>query len=106
MGGAAFSSDAPELSDKEIETIPGGKASLGHWDTISWEVLERTNDGMTIKVDEDKYWRAQGGQLSEQYDNLKSKHQELIALSQQSGSTGQEGSKEAAEANVVLRILP
>lgn len=98
LGGVSFTSEAPELSDKEIESIPGGKASLGHWDTISWEVLERTNAGMTIKVDEDKYWRGQGGQISQQYDNLKSKHQELISLSQQSGSTGEQGSKEGAVA--------
>lgn len=79
LGGVAYSTEAPELSEQEIDAIPGAKASMGQWDSIAWEVLERTSSGMTIRSDEDKYWRAQGGLLGEQYETLKAQHQQLIA---------------------------
>eukprot|EP00435_Cladocopium_sp_Y103_P036313 s1407_g9.t1 len=77
--GQEFTADAPELTNQEIEAVPGGKASLGQLDQIKFEVLERTTgDKLTIKADEHKFWMAQGGEISETYEKLRAKHLELI----------------------------
>ena len=77
--GQEFTSDAPELSNQEIEAVPGGKASLGQLDQIKFEILERTTgDKLSIKADEHKYWNSQGGEISETYNQLRAKHLELI----------------------------
>lgn len=87
--GQEFTSDAPELSNQEIEAVPGGKASLGQLDQIKFEILERTTgDKLSIKADEHKYWNSQGGEISETYSQLRAKHLELIG--QQNSIAGPE----------------
>ena len=51
-GGHRFNMDAPELSQQEIDSIPGAQASLGNFDSMKFEMLERINDRMCIKADE------------------------------------------------------
>ena len=77
-----FQPDMPELTDSEIASVPGAKASLGRLDEVQWEVLERLNDKMVIKRDEEKFWSAQPGQIGEQFKNLKDQHAELLLRTQ------------------------
>ena len=51
-GGHRFSLEAPELSNEEIDSIPGARASLGALDTLKFECLERVGDRMMIRNDE------------------------------------------------------
>jgi len=51
-GGHKFSMEAPDLSEAELASIPGAKASMGNLDALQFEVLERVNDKMVIKADE------------------------------------------------------
>ncbi|CAK9116341.1 unnamed protein product, partial [Durusdinium trenchii] len=48
-GGHYFSNEVPELSEKEIDSIPGARASLGNLDSMTFEVLERMGNRMMIK---------------------------------------------------------
>lgn len=54
-GGHRFNVEAPELSQEEIDSIPGARASLGNLDSFKFEILERIGDRMMIKGDEHKY---------------------------------------------------
>ena len=82
IGGVKFQPDMPELTDSEIASVPGAKASLGRLDEVQWEVLERLNDKMVIKRDEEKFCSAQPGQIGEQFKNLKDQHAELLLRTQ------------------------
>lgn len=52
--GHRFSLEAPELSQEEIDGIPGARASMGSLDELKFEILERQGGGMMIKSDEHK----------------------------------------------------
>ena len=53
--GQRFSMDAPELSQEEIDSIPGARASLGSLDSLKFEALERVGEKMVIKSDEHRH---------------------------------------------------
>ena len=53
--GHKFSTEAPDLTEAELQSIPGAKASMGNLDAMQFEVLERVNDKMVIKSDETKH---------------------------------------------------
>ena len=53
--GHKFSMEAPELSAEEVDSIPGGRASVGSFDQMTFEILERVGDRMQIKADEHKF---------------------------------------------------
>ena len=76
--GQEFTMEPPELSNQEIESIPGAKASLGKLDEIKFETLERVGDKMTIRSDEHKYWAAQTGEIGDTYAKLRDNHAQLI----------------------------
>lgn len=77
--GQEFTCEAPELTNQEIESVPGGKAALGRLDEIKFEVLERTaGDKMTIRMDEHKFWSSQGGDIQDTYNRLREQHMELV----------------------------
>ena len=78
--GTKFSSEAPELSqaEAEIDSVPGAAASLGSWDGLKFEVLERAGESMRIKQDEHKYWVCQTGAIAEQYARLREAHAKLM----------------------------
>ena len=77
-GGHKFVLETPQLTDQELEAIPGAKASLGALDGLAFEVLERQGSKMVIKQDEHKFWSSQAGEIATEYNNLKEKHEELI----------------------------
>ena len=77
-GGHKFVLETPQLTDQELEAIPGAKASLGALDGLTFKVLERQGSKMVIKQDEHKFWTSQGGDLTSQYQELREKHEELI----------------------------
>lgn len=52
--GHKFSMDAPELTVEEMDSIPGGRASVGNLDQMQFEILERVGDRMLIRSDEHK----------------------------------------------------
>ena len=62
-GGHKFVLETPQLTDQELEAIPGAKASLGALDGLTFEVLERQGSKMVIKQDEHKFWTSQGGRF-------------------------------------------
>lgn len=77
--GHEFTCEPPELTNQEIESVPGGKAALGRLDEIKFEVLERTGgDKMTIRTDEHKFWSSQGGDIQDTYNRLREQHMELV----------------------------
>ena len=77
--GQEFTCDPPELTNQEIESVPGGKAALGRLDEIKFEVLERTaGDKMNIRMDEHKFWSSQGGDIQDTYNRLREQHLELV----------------------------
>eukprot|EP00913_Durusdinium_trenchii_P005709 g5327.t1 len=78
IGGIRFSNDPPELSQIELDAIPGAKGALGSLDGVAWEVLERNGDQMVIRKDEDRYWSMQDGSIGDTFKGLKEKHNELI----------------------------
>lgn len=53
--GHKFSMELPELSQEEVDSIPGGRASLGSFDEMRFEILERVGNRMVIKSDEHKF---------------------------------------------------
>ena len=77
-GGHKFVLETPQLTDQELESISGAKASLGALDGLTFEVLERQGSKMVIKQDEHKFWSSQAGEIGTEYQNLREKHEELI----------------------------
>ncbi|CAK9098294.1 Uncharacterized protein SCF082_LOCUS46069 [Durusdinium trenchii] len=80
-GGQRFSLEVPELSQSEIDSIPGAQASLGNLDSLKFEVLERVNDRMLIKSDEHKFWASQTGGILTEYEALRHRHLDLVGQS-------------------------
>ena len=78
LGGVRYTNESPELSQSELDQIPGARAAMGSLDELKWEVLERCGDSMIIKKDEDKYWSMQEGTIGETYAALKEHHNQLI----------------------------
>ena len=93
--GSKFSSEAPELSQAEIESVPGAAASLGSWDGLKFEVLERAGESMQIKQDEHRYWVCQTGAIAEQYTTLRNAHVKLV---ERVGTRSSSSTRDAAEA--------
>ena len=54
-GGMKYSSDPPDLTQAEIDTIPSAKFSMASLDEQKFEVLERVNDRMMIRADEHRF---------------------------------------------------
>ncbi|CAK9022487.1 Uncharacterized protein SCF082_LOCUS15807 [Durusdinium trenchii] len=79
--GHKFSMELPELSQEEVDSIPGGRASLGSFDEMRFEILERVGNRMVIKSDEHKYWSGQTGALLAEYEDLRQGHLELVGQS-------------------------
>ena len=63
-GGQKFTLDAPDLTQEELDSVPGSKAAMGKMDEIKFEVLERSGDKMMIKADEHKPFDMQGWYLT------------------------------------------
>ena len=78
FGGQKINLVPPELTQEEIASVPGGAAAQNNLDSVQWEVLERNGGKMVIKADESKYWLAQGGVITEEFEALRSKHLELV----------------------------
>lgn len=74
FGGQKINLVPPELTQEEIASVPGGAAAQNNLDSVQWEVLERNGGKMVIKADESKYWLAQGGVITEEFEALRSKH--------------------------------
>ncbi|CAK9085985.1 Uncharacterized protein SCF082_LOCUS40699 [Durusdinium trenchii] len=80
-GGHYFSNEVPELSEKEIDSIPGARASLGNLDSMTFEVLERMGNRMMIKSDEHRFWSSQTGGILTEYEALRHQHLDLVGQS-------------------------
>ena len=76
--GQQIVTEAPELTEAELASVPGAKASIGSLDTLHFDVLERAGDKMVIKTDEHKFWASQGGEYTARYMQLREKHLDLI----------------------------
>ncbi|CAK9075739.1 unnamed protein product [Durusdinium trenchii] len=100
-GGHQFSAEAPDLSQAELDAIPG--ATSTHLDSMKFEVLERTGPGnaFSIKVDEHKFWSQQSGEIGEKYNELRGRHLELIGRSRaDESSPGEELPSTAVDSEV------
>lgn len=75
MPGCTFKADAPQLSPAEIEKVPGALVATGSVDRLKLEVCARDGARIVIKPDEDRYWKAQGGTIAEEYQALKEDHE-------------------------------
>lgn len=75
MPGCSFKSEPPTLSQGEIDKIPGAAVATGSVDRLKLEVCVRDGAKICIKPDEDRYWRAQGGVIAEEYQTLKDDHE-------------------------------
>ena len=105
--GSKFSSQAPELSQAEIDSVPGAAASLGSWDGLKFEVLERAGESMQIKQDEHKYWVCQTGAIADQYTILREGHGESGQPKLQFHPTGCRGWPGVFDAGcVILKACP
>ena len=116
-----FSRDEPSLTQAEIASIPGGSSSMAGLDSVHFTVLERQGSKMVIKGDEDVYWTSQVGPYAEEFNTLKSQHQDLLArecpnlaatepaptasaqVIEQTGTAGGEPSFETAESLEALK---
>ena len=72
--GFKFKAEAPKITEAEIAKIPGAAAAVSSVDKIKFEVCVRDGARVIIKPDEDRYWSAQKGALSEEYASLKEDH--------------------------------
>lgn len=89
-GGQQVLTEPPPLTEAEIEGVPGGKASLSKLDTLHFEILERSGEKMVIRTDEHKFWISQGGEVTEKYNLLREKHQDLIGRDSTSNTAAEE----------------
>ena len=102
IGGLAFNGNAPQLTQAEIDRVPGAAAATGHVDKLRLEVCVRDGARIVIKPDEDRYWMAQGGSLTDEYVALKEDHKknyEKLLCSLMPGGTSGQGSEEQPAAN-------
>eukprot|EP00435_Cladocopium_sp_Y103_P052879 s246_g16.t1 len=105
-GGHRFNMETPELSQQEIDSIPGAQASLGNLDSMKFEMLERINDRM--------YWSSQTGSLLAEYEELRQHHANLAGQStavvpaaeaqQASGAEGSQAPPAATELESVTKL--
>ena len=97
--GHKFSSQSPELTQAELDSIPGAAASMGSWDAIKFEVVERSGDKFQVKVDEHKFWLSQGGALADQYTQLHDQHAQFVKdhLTRAGGSATNPGDSSGQE---------
>lgn len=102
IGGLAFNGNAPQLTQAKIDRVPGAAAATGHVDKLRLEVCVRDGARIVIKPDEDRYWMAQGGSLTDEYVALKEDHkknyEKLLCSLMPHGTSGQ-GSEEQPAAN-------
>ena len=75
MPGLAFKADAPQLTQAEMDRVPGAAIASGAVDRLKLEVCAREGARIIIKPDEDRYWKAQGGTITEEYQALKDDHE-------------------------------
>ena len=102
IGGLAFNGNAPQLTQAEIDRVPGAAAATRHVDKLRLEVCVRDGARIVIKPDEDRYWMAQGGSLTDAYVALKEDHKknyEKLLCSLMPGGTSGQGSEEQPAAN-------
>ncbi|CAK9013878.1 Uncharacterized protein SCF082_LOCUS12114 [Durusdinium trenchii] len=84
-----FLTTPPPLAQKDIESIPGALAATTSLDAMKWEVLERRGDQWHIKEDESRYWEAQGGEITQSFQALKSQHSQLLGKLSGQQATGE-----------------
>lgn len=104
FGGRKIDLEPPQLTAEEVASVPGGTAAMNNLDTVQFEVLERVAQQMMIKHDEHKFWMAQGGVISEEYQTLRSKHLEL--LGSMSAGTGSQVVSADAESQEAEEVAP
>ena len=85
FGGQKINLVPPELTQEEVSSVPGGPAALNNLDSVQFEVLERNGGKMVIKADETKFWSAQGGVITEEFEALRSKHLEMVGSGHEAG---------------------
>ena len=103
MPGCAFKPEAPRLTAAEMEKVPGAAIATGNVDRLKLEVCAREGARIVIKSDEDRFWKAQGGTITEEYMALKQDHeqhyekllQNVIQPRTGAAQTSAEGSPEA-----------
>ena len=87
VGGQRINLDPPGLTNDEIATVPGGSASLSNLDSVQFEILERSGGKMVIRADEHKCWSSQGGAITEEYNEIRSHHQQTYGSGVESTSS-------------------
>lgn len=78
--GQKYTNEVPELTDCEINAIPGARTRLSGLDAVEFTVLERVGDRFQIKSDEHRYWTSQGGKFAESYESLRAEHEEILSV--------------------------